>query len=259
MSVCAPLTPRELSTAFLISEAISIPLHLVVLEAQEFGHKRGSSHGESRIYRQTDVNGHLADMAVRALPTWRELETDSAETLLTVTGSIDLGPTTSAQVRSIIDNARDLDGAQVVRGAEIAAALPAMRLPVPSDAVAVVQRDGGIINADKTITTLRREAIRHGARFESNCRVAGLKRPQSSGGRYVVSTSTGKEFTAQKLVLCPGAWTSEVLALLGFPLHTEIWQMQYGFWDVDQDSLGLHKGRVWRSFYDRLCESIASP
>src|SRR5262249_44261206 len=61
------------------------------------GHRRGSSHGGSRIFRFAYPDADYVRMARAALPLWRELEEDAGVRLLETTGGIDMGPTAAVE------------------------------------------------------------------------------------------------------------------------------------------------------------------
>ena len=73
---------------------------VVVYEQFEHGHARGSSHGRSRIFRLAYSEPHWVRLAQEALAGWRELEAESGERLLELTGLIeivtDLGESSAA-------------------------------------------------------------------------------------------------------------------------------------------------------------------
>src|SRR5262245_57925666 len=82
---------------------------VVLLEQFEAGHRRGSSHGGSRIFRFAYAEVSYVKLAQEALPLWRELEADAGETLLELTGAVDHGdPTTVRAVAEAFD-ACDVD------------------------------------------------------------------------------------------------------------------------------------------------------
>ena len=57
------------------------------------GHTRGSSHGDSRIIRETYFEHPLyVPLVRRAHELWRELERRSGESLMTITGGLMIGP-----------------------------------------------------------------------------------------------------------------------------------------------------------------------
>ena len=59
---------------------------VTVYEQFELKHKRGSSHGTSRIFRLSYDEEHWIRLAQRAYELWRELERESGRTLLELDG-----------------------------------------------------------------------------------------------------------------------------------------------------------------------------
>src|SRR5689334_3476219 len=66
-------------------------LDVVVLEAFGPGHRNGSSHGSARIFRRAYPDPLYVRLTGAAGERWRQLEDQSGETLLTLTGGIDFG------------------------------------------------------------------------------------------------------------------------------------------------------------------------
>jgi len=64
---------------------------VVVHEQFELGHRRGSSHGASRIYRLAYSEHEWVELAREAIARWRELEAETGERLLEPTGLIEWG------------------------------------------------------------------------------------------------------------------------------------------------------------------------
>src|SRR5215210_6082986 len=62
-----------------------------IIEQFDVGHKRGSSHGESRIFRLSYADARYVDMAQESLRLWRDLESVTGEPLLSTTGGFDTG------------------------------------------------------------------------------------------------------------------------------------------------------------------------
>src|SRR5437763_11544511 len=62
----------------------------LVLEQFRPGHTQGSSHGATRIFRLAYEEPEWVRLAQEALPLWRELEAESGEAPLELTGLVDL-------------------------------------------------------------------------------------------------------------------------------------------------------------------------
>ena len=60
------------------------------------GHIHGASHDHSRIIRHSYHTPHYVDLTHRAYDAWHEVEVESGETCVHVTGGIDLFPQDAA-------------------------------------------------------------------------------------------------------------------------------------------------------------------
>src|SRR5581483_1079199 len=64
---------------------------VLVLEQFKIAHNRGSSHGESRIFRYAYPDLAYARLAIQSKRLWRDLEADAGEDLLRIIGGLDIG------------------------------------------------------------------------------------------------------------------------------------------------------------------------
>ena len=184
---------------------------VALVEQFAIGHKRGSSHGASRIFRLSYPEERYVRMAQEALPLWRELEAASGESLLTTTGGLDTGKALGAHVRAL-----DACGAtfELIDGAEAARRWPSVRLP--PDAPALFQPDAGIVSADRTVAAFVRLAVESGAELYESRRVESL---EPAGGGVRLRTSAG-DLTAGVAIITAGAWARALLAGAGIDLPT---------------------------------------
>jgi sarcosine oxidase len=167
----------------------------VLLEQFELGHARGSSHGEARIFRLVYDDPHWVGQAQRALPLWRELEAESGEAILSTTGSLDLGPETDKRVAALSECGVEFD---VLDGADLPAPLR-----IEGGTAALVQRDGGVIDAARAL-----RAFLRGATVRERARVTRI----DDDGRVYLDGGT---IEAQAVVVTAGAWVSRLLEPLG--------------------------------------------
>src|SRR5438045_4871002 len=78
------------------------------LEQFRPGHSLGSSHGDSRIIRETYFEHPLyVPLVRRAHELWRELESESGSSLMRITGGLMIGPETGMVVRGTLRSARE--------------------------------------------------------------------------------------------------------------------------------------------------------
>src|SRR5271167_1104980 len=65
---------------------------VVVLEAFEPGHRRGSSHGSARIFRRAYPDPLYVRLTGQAQRLWRQLGDEAGEEFILTTGAVDFGP-----------------------------------------------------------------------------------------------------------------------------------------------------------------------
>src|SRR5438477_3433433 len=65
---------------------------VVVVEAFQPGHRRGSSHGTARIFRRAYPDPLYVRLTGQAQVLWRRLADEAGEELVTITGAVDYGP-----------------------------------------------------------------------------------------------------------------------------------------------------------------------
>jgi sarcosine oxidase len=180
-------------------------------------HDRGSSHGKGRIIRQAYREApEYVPLLQHAYVLWEELERQTGEKLLHMTGGISIGPADSKGLAGIRKSA-EVHGLRVqsLTAAEIRKKWPAFR---PLDSMAgVYESVAGMLVPEKCVEAHLKLAARFGAdlHFEE----PAVSWHPTSGG---VEVKTAKDtYTADKLVLTAGAWLPGLLGGLKLPLRIE--------------------------------------
>ncbi|MFB6219798.1 MAG: FAD-dependent oxidoreductase [Halolamina sp.] len=104
------------------------------LKQYDITHTRGSSHGDTRIFRLTQPeHPEYVPLAQRAGELWRELEAESGRTILTETGSVHAGPPDGPKMTDSLESC-EANGVEheLLTGAEINAHFPGYELPSSS-------------------------------------------------------------------------------------------------------------------------------
>jgi sarcosine oxidase len=179
------------------------------------GHDRGSSHGATRIIRLGYFeHPSYVPLVQRAYALWRELERAAGRALLHVTGIAEMGPPDGILVRGTLASAQ-LHGLrhEVLPTADLMRRLPMFRLP--SHFVAVVQADGGFLEAEPAIHALMAQARLNGAEVHEHEAVREIA-PHAGGVRVMTDRGVVEADTA---IVAAGPWVKTLLPDLPVPLR----------------------------------------
>lgn len=196
-----------------------------VLGLEQFapGHTRGSSHGDSRIIRETYFEHPLyVPLVQRAHELWRDLEERSGASLMTISGGLMIGPPDGTVVSGTLRSAgeHNLPHA-ILTPAEVAERFPAFSL-APS-LVAVFDPRAGFLDPEACNRAHIQMARDAGAEARFNEAVVDW----IAEGNGVRVTTASAEYTADRLVLAGGAWNRGPLPDIELPLTIE---RQAVFW-----------------------------
>ncbi|MGA9344500.1 MAG: N-methyl-L-tryptophan oxidase [Nocardioidaceae bacterium] len=195
------------------------------LEQFELGHARGASHDTSRILRHSYHTPGYVGLTFAAYDDWATLETDSAESLVTQVGGLDLFPPDAAIP---IDDYTTSMAAHHVAYEALDRAAIAVRWPqfaVPDGTVGLYQERGSIVPAGRGTAVMQAQARRFGATLRDRTPVVALE----PGDNYVVVVTADTTYRARRVIVCADAWTNQVLAGLdlALPLTVTLEQVTY--------------------------------
>lgn len=179
------------------------------------GHDRGSSHGETRIIRL----GYFEDQSyvplVRAaIALWRELERESGEPLLQVTGVLELGAPDGTLVEGTLRASRaHALPHQVLDAAAVRRRFPAFA--IPSHMVGVLQPDGGILAAEPAVRA--QLALARAAAAEVTIDEAVRAIEPAQGGVRIVTDR--RSIGAGQAIVAAGPWLKKLLPDLPAPIR----------------------------------------
>lgn len=182
-------------------------------------HDRGSSHGKSRIIRQAYFEGvSYVPLVMRAYELWLQLEVETGQALLSEIGGLMIGNRSSKVIKGSIRSAQDHHVDHVVLDAEqIRAKFP--QFSVDSECVGLYEKKAGVLNPEHCVRAHLELASRCGASLRFDDRVISI-RGIGMGSPLVVATNSG-HCEAERIVLCGGPWTTELLTELNIPLIVE--------------------------------------
>ncbi|MEQ1828146.1 MAG: N-methyl-L-tryptophan oxidase [Pirellula sp.] len=195
-----------------------------VLGIEQFtpAHSRGSSHGDSRVIRQSYFeHPNYVPLLLRAYELWAELQTASQMDLMTLTGGLMIGKPDSQTIqgsrRSAIEHGLQHE---MLDAQQIRARFPAFA-PEP-DSIGLFESKAGFVRPERCVQAHLKMAEQRGAelRFEEpviewNC-----------ANSTVVVRTRKETYETAALVLAPGAWAPKLFRL---NISLEVVR-QYLFW-----------------------------
>ncbi len=176
---------------------------VTLIEAYDIGHRQGSSHGSSRIFRRAYNDPFYVHLTGQAHEQWWELEDDGSTPLLRTTGGLDMGeerdPKAIAELLAAAGVPHELLGPEAA-----AERWPYIRVTGP----VLYHPDAGVVDADETVAVCVRRAIEHGAEAFIGTRVTGID--VLAGEKVLLRTDDDQEIVADTVVIAAGAWLPEL-------------------------------------------------
>ena len=203
------------------------------LERPTPAHDRGSSHGQSRVIRQAYFEDPAyVPLLLRAYELWRQIEAETEQDLLVVTGGLMIGAPDSHVVRGSIRSAEEWGLAhEILDAAELRRRFP-LFTPQPHE-IALYEAQAGFVRPEASVAAHLDRATALGADLHFGEPVIGWD--ALAGGEGVrVATAQGS-YEAARLVITPGPWAPDLLARLDLPLEVER-QVMYWFDPVGGDA-----------------------
>ncbi|MBB4933412.1 sarcosine oxidase [Lipingzhangella halophila] len=194
---------------------------VALLEQFSLGHDHGSSHGSARIVRRAYADPLYVRMTGRAFALWRELERDSGQPLLRITGGLDHGePWHTDGIAAALAEAGVPH--ELLAAEEAQRRWPGMRF----EGRVVFHPEAGTVDAARAMDAFVACARRRGASVHPE---SPVQRVSIAGGRARVETGGGA-VTAHRVVAACGAWTADLLAgLVPLPELTVTQQQVFHF------------------------------
>jgi sarcosine oxidase len=207
----------------LARRGVDVTLH----EQFEAGHKRGSSHGRSRIWRLAYPEPEWVELAQDGLVGWGELERESGDKLLERTGLLEFAAEeefgsgaalAAAGIRCQTLQADDVEKRFGIR--------------VPEGWACLWQPEAGWVRADRALEAFLRCAADRGATIEHDSRVEIA------------------DLDADAVVVTAGAWTQKLLAAEGIELPVRATRETLAYFRLDKPVPSiLEIGRGDRMFH----------
>jgi monomeric sarcosine oxidase len=178
---------------------------VVLLDAFPAGHRRGSSHGSARIFRQAYPDPLYVRLTGQAQRLWRQLAEETGQELVVTTGAVDYGPALPAQMHGIMTTAG-------VPAELLAAGAAAERWPGMSfgDGPVLFHPDGGVLDPDSAMSAMCQIAAAYGAQVRHGSPVVAIEPGEEDA---TVHTADGS-WRAPAVIVAAGAWLEPLIGHL---------------------------------------------
>lgn len=230
----------------------------VVLEAgEEPAHKKGSSYGDSRMFRQMYSDEYFSSLQSESLKLWHELEQKSGSKLLDNNGLLfygeaDTGETVEGSIPGALEvmQKRKLPHEFFDQAEAMAARFD--RMQPEENHIGLFEQTAGSVRSSLACQEMMRMATEQGEwAVRCNSRVIDVWQEEGSD-KYHVMTTSGTRYTTDKLVVAAGAWTNDILKHLDTQLDVEVWRVHWGHYklkDGAQSPQWFHFGKDDGLFY----------
>jgi sarcosine oxidase len=189
--------------------------HVVGFDQFTPPHSYGSSHGQTRIIRQSYwEDPRYVPLLLRAHELWRRLEVDAGQSLMHMTGGLMIGRGGGDLVaRSTASAERFALPHEVLSAAQIRRLYPAFA--IDDDWVALWERNAGYLHPEACVAQQLQQSALAGAELHFNEPVMQWNALPSGGVRVRTARQT---YTADHLVITAGPWAPQILRELNLPL-----------------------------------------
>jgi len=187
------------------------------LDQYDIPNDLGSSHGITRIIRLAYYEDpSYVPLLKRSYELWHDLEFQSGKELLITTGSIDAGPVGSDLVAGSVLSCQEYNlDHEIWDSSQLHEVFPGYTLP--ENYQAVYQPAGGFLLPEEAIVAYSSRAMTLGAEIHGREKVVSWKNHTDQ-----VEVITDKAtYYGNKLLICSGAWTSNLLPNLSSLLMPE--------------------------------------
>jgi sarcosine oxidase len=227
-------------------------VNVLGLEQFSIPHERGSGHGESRITRLCYYeHADYVPLLKRAYELWDQLGEEAGCRILHRIGGIFMGRHDGAFIRETL-RAADLHDLPCERVDRSQLAREHSQFHLPDDHVALFEPNAGYVLPEPAITMHAELAMRAGAELHAH---EAVRSWTAHDDRVEVVTDRAA-YSAEKLIICGGAWMGRIARDLNLPLTVtrqvlgwvqplapdRFRQGSFPVWAIENDDGSLHYG-----------------
>ncbi|XP_037050911.1 probable sarcosine oxidase [Bradysia coprophila] len=223
------------ATAYYLSK--SLGKDVLLIEQYDLLHRRGSSHGDSRIIRKTYPQEHYTELMLDAYELWALAEKEAETRVFTKTGGLDISNGDNRQIKQLLQSAEKYNvPVKVMTPSQVNDKFPSVT--IPDDCIGVYSPDSGILNATKAVAMFHHLAKANGCTVKDNTKVMNI-RQVTVGTRVetIVETNNGFNYKCAQCIVTVGSWTTKLLTRVNLNLPLRVVQTTVAYWPVDNPSV----------------------
>jgi len=202
----------------IIAQAAKRGASVIGLEQFSRGHDLGSSSGKSRMIRKAYFeNPAYVPLLLRAYDLWRELERESNQELLRLTGLLMVGKEDCEIIAGATRAAREHSlPFEALAAPQIRSRFPMLK--VLDEEMGVYEPDGGVLDPERAICAHLNVAEAAGAqtRFE-----AAMESWEPTAAGFTIRLANRTTVTTRALVLSLGAWFKNAMEKFGVTVRVQ--------------------------------------
>jgi len=211
-------------------------------ERFQIGHRRGSSHGNSRIIRYAYPDPLYTNLMTAAFPLWESLCEKTGRDLMVKCGGVTFAPDGHPELAATIAALTSAGVAHTVMSSgDAMQRFPAFRFS--NDEVVVFHADAGFLRSGEIVEAQVALARDSGAEVRAGVQVVDVRESQTD---VFVRTACGNISFYDKVIVAGGAYLPMLFPEVGLPLTVTRQQITYvGLEDATKHHCAHERMPVW--------------
>ena len=206
--------------------------NVVVFEASSISNMRGSSFGESRMYRQMYSDPVLCKLAKESNRLWAEQESNCEVSLRKEHGLLFYGESWEEEtIEGSIPGAQKVMDEQNIPYEFLDSKDISKRFPINAKDhfIGLFEPSAGAIYSERAINNWSKIIKNSGNKIFENCSINEI-----DAASNILKVNGNQSVSYDQLIVTSGMWTNELLKPLDFKLKIKIWPMLWGHYLVNE-------------------------
>ena len=204
---------------------------VLIIEANTVSHKKSSSFGQSRMFREMYSDELLCQLSKHSNRLWREDESLSGKKLQNHHGLLFYGESWDEEtIEGSIPGAKKVMEEQNIPFEELDYKKINDRFPLKAkeNFTGLFEPMAGSINCEEAINFWKSNALKNGHHLVENIKVESIDANKS----FV--NLNNRSIRCDQIIITAGMWSNKLLESIGHSLNFKIWPMIWGHYEVEE-------------------------